>query len=230
MHEAAAALAPLLGTALGGAASTAAAWFHWRFRRGAAPLRLGARAPAFEGLRGADGERHASADFRGARALVVVFMSNRCPGVKAYDARLRALHAGFAPEGVAFVGINPVNPHLYPSESLPAMTSAAQERGLAFPYLQDATQEVARSFGAVCTPQVFVLDADRRLRYRGRIDDAFVPSRVRRAYLREALDDVLAGRRVRVAETAPLGCAIPWLASDEAPPATPAAAAASAGQ
>lgn len=135
-------------------------------------------------------------------------MSNRCPGVKAYDARLVGLQERYRSAGVSIVGVNPIDEHLYPAESPADMAVAAEERGLNFPYLKDADQALARRLGASCTPHVFVLDARRRLRYRGRIDDSFIPARVTRPFLEEAIQDLLAGRHVRVAETPPLGCSL----------------------
>lgn len=204
MHEALVA-APALGSAA--LLATRALWLR-RPPRG--PLQVGDRAPRFEPLPCADGRRVGARDLKGAPAVVLVFMSNACPGVKAYDARLRDLHATFAPAGVRFLGANPVDDGLYPNEGLDGMARAARERRLSFPYLKDEDQRVAQAFGAVCTPHVFVMDAKWRLRYRGRIDDAMVEGRAKRRYLRDALDAVTTGRPVLLGETAPLGCAIEY--------------------
>jgi hypothetical protein len=164
----------------------------------------------FGPLPGTDGRMHRLADLSPACVVAVVFMSNQCPGVKAYDARLRRLHAQWA-DRVAFVGINPVSEELYPSESLEQMARAARLRSIPFPYLKDVGQRTARSFGAVCTPEVFVLDRRRRLRYRGRIDDAIVESEASRHFLADALGKVAGQRRVTrrlPASTPPLGCTI----------------------
>ena len=134
-------------------------------------------------------------------------MSNRCPGVKAYDARLRRLMARHP--GVAFVGINPIDAAHYPGEGLDGMRKAVRDRGLSgLLYLKDADGSAARAYGAVCTPEVAVLDAGRLVRYRGRIDDSLVERNVRRHYLSDALGALLRGRPPKVAETAPLGCSI----------------------
>lgn len=206
MHE----LALLAAPGLLGLWVTAKAWAGWRWRRRGLPGAPGEPAPAFGPLPGTDGATYTLGSFRGARALVVVFMANRCPGVKAYDERLVSLERRFRARGVRFVGVNPIDASLYPSESLGEMAAAVRERSIPFPYLKDPDQGTARSFGAVCTPHVFVLDRDQRIRYRGRIDDAFLAARVERRYLEDVLEDLLAGREPRVHETAPLGCAIDW--------------------
>lgn len=165
---------------------------------------------SFDHAPGADGRLYSMDSFGEAKLLVVVFMSNRCPGVKAYDARLAELHREFAARGVQFVGVNPIDESLYPTESLSEMGKAVQERRIAFPYLKDASQELARRFGAICTPHTFVLDQARNMRYAGKIDDAFLPSKVGKRYLRDALEALLAGAEPSPASTAPLGCAIDW--------------------
>lgn len=212
LHETALAITAILGPVLGGAATAGGAWLAWRLRKSSAPLALGDSVRGLAPLEGPDGRRHRLSDFGNARVLVLVFMSNRCPGVKAYDQRLIQLQERHRASGVAVVGINPIDDHLYPTEGRAEMAVAARERGLNFPYLKDPTQDVARHLGARCTPHVFILDADRRLRYRGRVDDAFVAARATRSYLEDAVEDLLAGREVRVPETPPLGCSIDWKA------------------
>ena len=149
----------------------------------------------------------------GSRATVVVFMANRCPGVKAYDGRLRRLirqHRGTA----SFVGINPIDEGHHPGEGLERMAAALAERGLPMLYLKDRDQAVARAYGAVCTPEVVVLDARRRIRYRGRIDDALVERDVRRHHLQDAIRALHRGKAPRVAQTSPLGCSIDPMAGN----------------
>lgn len=203
MHELALAGAPLLaGSWLG-----IRWWFAAKARRNRTST--GSKL-SFEHAPGADGRLYSMESFHGAELLVVVFMSNRCPGVKAYDARLAELHRDFAGRGVQFVGVNPIDEGLYPTESLQEMGQAARERGIEFPYLKDASQQLARQFGAVCTPHTFVLDQARNIRYAGKIDDAFLPSKVGKQYLRDALEALLAGADPSPASTSPLGCAIEW--------------------
>jgi len=205
LHELLMAVAP----AAVGTAASIRGWLLWRLhrRRNAAP---GAPAPSFD-LQGSDGHRHALEDFT-EPALVLVFMSNRCPGVKAYDGRLRRLQQRFAGR-LRIVGINPVDEHLYPDESLAGMRIALQERGLDLVYLKDRHQATMHDYGALCTPHVFLLDAQRRIRYEGRIDDALVERNVRKRYLEDAVAAVLGGRRPKVTRTMPLGCSIDATAS-----------------
>ena len=173
-----------------------------------ASLRMGSPAPEFEGLLGTDGERYGSGRFRDVAALVLIFSSNRCPTAKAYASRMNELQRDYGPRGVQVLAINSNDPHLYPDEDLARMVERSREDGYLFPYVADAGQQVARAYGPQCTFHVFVLDADRRLRYRGRFDDARLPERVTSHDLRDALDDILAGRDVRRPETRAFGCSL----------------------
>jgi peroxiredoxin len=171
-------------------------------------LPIGADAPPFEGLLGTDGERYGFSTFEGREALVVIFSSNRCPTAKAYASRMNALQADYAAGGVQVVAINSNSPHLYPDESFGSMVDRAAEDGYLFPYLADADQRVAKAWGPTCTFHVFLLDRDRRVRYEGRFDDARLAERVTSHDLRNALDDVLAGREVAVSKTRAFGCGL----------------------
>jgi peroxiredoxin len=175
-------------------------------------LEVGRPAPAFEGLLGVDGRRYGLSSFADARALVVLFTSNRCPTVKAYEERLRDLQADYGPRGVHVVAINSNNPHLYPDESYDRMVEFARESGYEFPYLFDEGQHVGRAYGARCTFHAFVLDEARVIRYQGRFDDSRIPARVTTPDLRNALDDLLAGRAPRVPSTRPFGCSLDYVA------------------
>ncbi len=108
------------------------------------------------------------------------------------------------------VALNANDPHLSPGDSLPRMIERAQETNLDFPYLRDEGSELARAMGAVCTPHAFLFDEARVLRYRGRVDDARLPENVTVRDLEAAVEDLLAGRSPRVAETEPFGCSIVW--------------------
>ena len=176
-------------------------------------LAIGDVAPSFEalvpdGLLGTDGRRHGFDEWADAEALVVIFSSNRCPTAHAYASRLRALQAEYGPRGVQVVLVNSNDPHLYPDESFERMVERSAEDGDAFPYLVDEGQAVARAWGPTCTFHAFLLDRDRRLAYEGRVDNARLEDRVTSHDLRDAIEDVLEGREVAVAQTRAFGCAL----------------------
>ena len=173
-------------------------------------LEIGAGVPISPQMRGVDGRMHTLDEYLGATALVVVFISNGCPTVRAYEDRLRSLHDKYAPAGVRLVAVNSNNPHLSPFDTYDEMVARAREARLPFPYVKDEDSALARAFGAVSTPHAFAFDSDLRLRYRGRIDDARIAESARQHDLDEAIAALLAGRRPPVAETEPFGCSIIW--------------------
>jgi peroxiredoxin len=177
----------------------------------ATSLAIGAAAPAFEGVVGTDGRPYGFSSLADREAVVLIFSSNRCPTAKAYAERMIALQRDYGPRGVQLLAINSNDPHLYPDESPVRMVERAAEDSYTFPYLFDDGQRVARAYGPRCTFHVFVLDRDRRVRYTGRFDDSRLPGTVTTQDLRNALDDVLAGREVRVAETRAFGCSLDLL-------------------
>jgi thiol-disulfide isomerase/thioredoxin len=173
-------------------------------------LEIGARAPVSPQMLGVDGRTHTLEQFGDAEALVVVFIGNGCPTVRAYEDRLKNLHEKYAEKGVQLVAVNSNNPHLSPFDTHREMVARAREGGLPFPYLKDEDGSLARAFGAVSTPHAFVFDGDGQLRYRGRIDDARIPESVTRHDLDEAIGALLEERPPPVAETDPFGCSIIW--------------------
>jgi peroxiredoxin len=176
----------------------------------AAGLEIGAPAPASPQMLGVDGRPHTLDEFGDAKALVVVFIGNGCPTVRAYEDRLKDLHEKYTGEGLQLVAVNSNNPHLSPFDTHAEIVARAREMGLPFPYLKDEDGSLARAFGAVSTPHAFVFDGDRRLRYRGRIDDARIAESVTRHDLDEAIGALLEGRPPPVADTDPFGCSIIW--------------------
>ena len=172
-------------------------------------LAIGDVAPDFE-LPDTEGVTHALSDQSGAAAQVVVFTCNHCPYALAWHDRLMAVGREYAERGVRFLAINPNDAERYPADSYERMQARTREEDWPMPYLRDETQEVARAFGARTTPDVFLLDADRRLRYRGAPDADHADPAADAAWLREALDDLLAGGEVRRAETHPVGCSVKW--------------------
>ena len=120
------------------------------------------------------------------------------------------LQKDYSARGVTLVAINSNDDAGYPEDSYPNMINRAKERGFNFPYLRDDTQEIAKKYGAICTPHVFAFDQQRRLQYKGRIDDNRNPESVKTKDLRDALDAILAGRKPSVQETRPFGCSVKW--------------------
>ena len=142
---------------------------------------------------------------------MLIFSSNRCPTVKAYESRLVALQDDYRARGVQLVAINSNDPYLHADESYEQMCSFARQSRYNFPYLCDDRQRMARAYGATRTFHVFVLDERRILRYRGRFDDSRIPDRVTAHDLGDALDDLLAGRDVRIPATKPFGCSLDYV-------------------
>lgn len=171
---------------------------------------VGTIAPPFE-LPGVDSEMHALSSFDSAGVLVVVFTCNHCPYAKAAEDRLIDIQGDYAERGVRLVAINSNDEGAYPSDSFAAMRERASAKHFNFPYLHDATQEVARAYDAACTPDVFVFDAERRLTYNGRIDDNWQSSaEVTRRDLRAAIDAALEGRPLDFDVVPSMGCNIKW--------------------
>ena len=173
-------------------------------------MKLGDKAADFS-LKGTDGKTHALADFKDAKALVVIFSCNHCPYVKAYEDRMIAIQKDYLPKGVRFLVINSNDSVTYPEDSFEAMVKRASDKSFNFPYLIDESQEIAKKYQATHTPHLFVFDKTRKLAYTGNIDDNWEnPSAVKSHYLRDALDDIVAGKPPRVSETHAIGCTIKW--------------------
>lgn len=181
-------------------------------------LKLGAPAPELD-LPGVDGKTYRLDDFADARVLVVIFTCNHCPTAQAYEGRIKQLHADYRDKGVALVAISPNDPQAVRldelgysdiGDSFAEMKLHAERRGFKFPYLYDGrTQRVATEFGALATPHVFIFDGKRKLRYNGRIDDSDTKTPKSRD-ARNAIEDLLAGRPVRVSKTRVFGCSTKW--------------------
>ena len=178
---------------------------------------VGTPAPAFT-LPGVDGQTWSLESFREAEILVVIFTCNHCPYAKACEDRLIALQADYAARGVRLVAINPNDDRKYAEDSFEAMQVRAREKGFNFPYLRDASQAVARAYDAVCTPDIFVFDRERRLAYNGRLDDHWKDaSAVTRQDLRLVLDALLSGQVLPIEPIASMGCSIKWRAEASSP-------------
>jgi thiol-disulfide isomerase/thioredoxin len=177
------------------------------FRRMA--LELLAPCPPFD-LPGTDGNRHSLADVKG-RLFVLIVSCNHCPYVIAYEPRMVALANEYGPRGVDFMAVNANDATRYPDDGLQLMKVRARERGFPFPYVRDDSQTFVRTLGARFTPEAYVFDAERKLRYHGRIDDNHRdPARVTSHDLKNALDALLDGKEPPVVETTAFGCSIKW--------------------
>lgn len=168
-------------------------------------------APSFT-LPGIDGRDWSLSELRGERGTLVAFICNHCPYVVAIIDRLVRDAALLRADGIGVVAINANDPEQYPEDSFDNMKVFARTHRMEFPYLFDASQEVARAWGAVCTPDFFGLDRDGRLRYRGRLDESGrLPAgpEVRRELL-DAMRLVAATGRAPDIQVPSMGCSIKW--------------------
>ena len=178
--------------------------------RCAAKLKIGDPAPTWSALTGVDDKQHALADYEKAKLVVVVFTCNSCPVAIAYQDRLIALQKDYESKGVQVVAVNSNSPKVQPPDSFDNMKERAKDKGFNFPYLFDETQNVARDYGATCTPHAFVLDRDRKIVYMGAVDDEMKADKVKEPYLRSALDALLEGKKPPKEVTRQFGCGIKW--------------------
>lgn len=161
-------------------------------------------------LKGIDEKTYSLDEFKG-KPLLVVFMCNHCPYVKHKITAITALDREFRDRGLQIVGINSNDPEAYPEDSEQEMRKFADQRDIEFPYLIDETQSVARKWGATCTPDPFLLDANLRLAYHGRIDDAQEPGTIPTTQeMKIAITQLLEGKPVEVEEKPSIGCSIKW--------------------
>ena len=172
-------------------------------------LALGDPAPALE-LLDTEGNPHALPLPAEALATVVVWTCNHCPYALAWHERLQGVASEYSERGVRFLQVNSNDAERYPADSLDAMRERVSAGEFASPYLHDPDQSAARAYGALKTPDVFVLDAALRLVYRGAPDADHDDPGQNAAWLRGALDALLEGRSPDPAETPPVGCTIKW--------------------
>jgi peroxiredoxin len=157
-----------------------------------------------------DGRIHRLSELTATGPVVVVFTCNHCPYALAWHDRLADVAERYAPRGVRMLFVNSNDADRYPADSLDAMRERVEAEGWTVPYLHDASQDVARGFGAQTTPDVFVVDSEMRVRYRGAPDESYEDPAANALWLREAIDDVLSGVELRRPETTPVGCSIKW--------------------
>lgn len=188
-------------------------------------LDLGSQAPDFL-LPSTEGGNVNLDEFKGAEALVVLFICNHCPYVIHIAPALSALAKNYMQKNIAFVGINSNDVRAYPADSYDLMKSEKIKRDYPFRYLMDESQEVAKAYGAACTPDLYVFDKDRKLVYRGQFDDTR-PFRISSGNydststpatgvdLQRTLDLILAGEQVPEDQVPSMGCSIKWKPGNE---------------
>ncbi|MEE2987146.1 MAG: thioredoxin family protein [Nitrospinota bacterium] len=162
-------------------------------------------------LPGTDGNIYSLNSFKNKKVLVVIFMCNHCPYVKAVLQRLIDLQQEFSGKDVQLIGINPNDPVRYPDDSMDNMKKIVAEKNIPFPYLCDERQETARAYGAVCTPDIYVYGEKQTLLYRGRIDNNWEhPEKVTKRDLKEVIDHILSGKEIPGEQIPSMGCSIKW--------------------
>lgn len=182
-------------------------------------LATGAQAPDFN-LPGVDGKYYSLADFASSKILVVIFSCNHCPTAQAYEDRMIAITKDYQDKGVGVLAISPNSPLglLYEelgytdlNDDYSAMVERARYKGYNFPYLYDGdTEATSIKYGPVATPHVYVFDAERKLRYQGRLDASEKPGSANAEDVRQAIDELLAGKAVTTPETKTFGCSTKW--------------------
>ena len=173
-------------------------------------LQLGEKAPDFK-LPATDGKSYSLSDFDHAKYLVVFFTCNHCPYVLGSDENTRRIAEKFKEHGVAFVGINSNSEKTYEEDSFENMVKRMEEHKFPWVYLRDQTQDVARAYGALRTPHFYVFDEERKLVYTGRaLDNPRDPSKATTHDLENALNELVAGKKITKPITNPIGCNIKW--------------------
>jgi len=174
-------------------------------------LNRGDKAPEFS-LKGVDEKTYSLPDFAGKEGLLIIFMCNHCPYVKAKIDTIVKLQEKWR-NRVAVVGINSNDPN-YPEEGMENMKVFVKERNIQFPYLLDDTQEVAKAYGATCTPDPFLFDKEQKLVFQGRIDDALQPGdETKENTMDENIAALVSGKEVPDEFKPSMGCSIKWIES-----------------
>ena len=173
-------------------------------------FKIGDKAPDFS-LPGVDGKAYSLSDFRSKKILVIVFMCNHCPYVQGSIERMKEIQSEFGIKGVQLVGINSNDEVNYPDDSFEKMIEMNKAKKLNFPYLRDEDQKTASAYGAQCTPECFVFDERKVLRYHGRIDNSPKDaSLVQTTDLRNAIESLIHNHKVSIELTPAIGCSIKW--------------------
>jgi len=177
-------------------------------------LAIGAAIPmAGEKMKNVDGSAIAVADVKGSKGTLVIFTCNACPWAKAWEDRIVALGNEYKGKGIGVIAVNANDPGKVAEDGYDQMKTRAKDKNFGFPYVVDATSNLARAYGATRTPEAFLFDAQGRLVYHGTIDDnAQEPDKVSTRYLSDALAAVTSGKEIAVKETKAMGCGIKFRA------------------
>lgn len=163
-------------------------------------------------MKNVDGREVSIADVAGKEGTLVIFSCNHCPFVKAWQGRIASIGNAAKGKGVGVIVVNSNDPADYPEDSFSEMQKRAQQLGFTFPYVVDATSDVARAYGATKTPEAFLFDKDGKLVYHGAIDDSKEADQVAKRYLQDAVDALVGGKEVATKETKFVGCGIKFRA------------------
>ncbi len=172
-------------------------------------LKAGDKAPEFN-LLGIDDKKHFLSEFKDYPATLIIFMCNHCPYVQAKVAAMNEIYQKFNGK-IAMIGINSNDPTNYPDDSFDNMKKFAKEKGIKFTYLVDETQEVAKKYGAVCTPDPFLFDKNEKLVFHGRVDNAMKPEDTpTEKTMIVNIEKILAGKKIEKDFDPSMGCSIKW--------------------
>ena len=171
---------------------------------------IGDQPSAWVDLPGVDDKSHSLKDLARFEVVVVVFTCNSCPYAVDYEERINKLAEKYQGDA-SRVAVVAINVNKIEADQLPAMKKRAEERKFKFPYLYDESQQIAKAFGAVRTPEFFVLNKERRIVYMGAMDDNTKADQVKTRYLEDAITATLNGQSISATETPPVGCAIRYV-------------------
>ena len=172
-------------------------------------LKAGDQAPDFD-LMGIDDKNHSLNSYKDFDGLLVIFICNHCPYVKAKVDAINEIHEKFK-DRVALVGINSNDPTNYPDDNFENMKKVAKEKGIKYDYLVDDSQEIAKKYGAICTPDPFLFDKERKLVFHGRIDNAMNPDdTATEKTMITNIEKLLAGEKIEKNFDPSIGCSIKW--------------------
>jgi peroxiredoxin len=174
-------------------------------------ISVGDKAPTFSGLPAVQNGEDTSLSLSDLKedVVVVVFLANHCPVVKAYEDRLIEFTNAYKEKGVRVVGIAVSNPSI-DQDKIPGIKDYTKEHKSNYIYGYDETQAVGKAYGATNTPQFFVLDKERKIQYTGTLDDSQREDQVKKTYLKDAVDALLSGKTPETSETRPQGCGIQY--------------------